>query len=282
MATERVLEAAEARSGAMRARGDRPQQRRAAEVSGFGVTSAVRASIEMPMMGDDPGKGTLAFNGYASVVNRGYPMWDAFGEYTETVTPGAFGQSLALGDALDVPLVLGHDSMRRIARTTNGTLRLAEDDNGLMTDADLDPNDADVAYIAPKMRAGLIDEMSFRFTITSGEWSPDWTEYHITGVDLQRGDVSIVGYGANPYTSATVRDAVAKIERGKRLAPDDVRALDETIAALRAVEPDKLREALERAEAADLIDRLESIARAWHRSKGTRPRMTLDDLLAIK
>jgi hypothetical protein len=58
-----------------------------------------------------------------------------------------------------------------------------------------------VAQITPMLRSGLIDEMSFRFMITSGRWSDDWAEYHIHAVDIHRGDVAIVGYGANPLTA---------------------------------------------------------------------------------
>jgi phage head maturation protease len=67
-----------------------------------------------------------------------------------------------------------------------------------------------VAYIAPKIRAGLIDEMSFMFRIVRGQWSPDYMEYRIDEVDIDRGDVSIVGYGANPATSAELRSAPLK------------------------------------------------------------------------
>ncbi|HEY9374832.1 MAG TPA: hypothetical protein VIU94_41325, partial [Streptomyces sp.] len=50
---------------------------------------------------------------------------------------------------------------RAAARTTTGTLFLTEDATGLSVHAPaLDPADHDVAYIAPKLRAGLIDEMS--------------------------------------------------------------------------------------------------------------------------
>ncbi len=301
MVADLVESAAAARSSQMRARGDRPQMRRAAEVGGFGVTAAIRAAIgipglvmpddDMPMppagMPDDPDAdgdadagAPVDFRGYASVFSLGYPMWDTFGEYTEVVQPGAFAQTLA--QSPDVPLVIAHDPIRRIARTSNGTLQLSEDPSGLLTVAQLDPADPDAAYILPKMRSGLIDEMSFRFTITSGEWSPDWTQYNITGVDIDRGDVSVVGYGANPFTSATVRDAVAKIERGKHLAPDDIRALDETVAVLRSVDPDRLWEALERAQAGDVYERLESVVRSWRRSTNTQPRITLQELLAIR
>ena len=99
--------------------------------------------------------------------------------------------------------------MRRIARTTNGTLTLSVTGEGLDVLAELDPADADVAYIVPKLRSGLVDEMSFMFRIDAGQWSPDYTEYRITKVDIHRGDVAIVGYGANPATSAELRKAPA-------------------------------------------------------------------------
>jgi HK97 family phage prohead protease len=134
-------------------------------------------------------------------------MYDCFGPYVEVVSSGAFKKTLAQVD-LDVPLVLNHDSLRRIADTVTGTLTLEETTAGLEADAPkLDPADADVAYIVPKLRAGLIREMSFKFRITKGSWSPDWMEYHIDEVDLHRGDVAIVGYGANPNTATELRSA---------------------------------------------------------------------------
>ncbi len=136
-------------------------------------------------------------------------MWDMFGPYTELVSEGARADSLARAD-LDVPLVLGHDQLRRLARTTTGTLFLTEGANGLDVRAPaLDPADYDVAYIAPKLRAGLVDEMSFAFRIESGQWSPDYTEYRINRYDIHRGDVAIVGYGANPNTGASLRQPAA-------------------------------------------------------------------------
>ena len=110
-------------------------------------------------------------------------MFDMFGGVHRIVDSAAFDNTLR-ADGLDVPLVLGHDQMRRVARTTNNSLRLAAVGDELAVDADLDPADADVAYIAPKLRSGLIDEMSFAFRIVSGSWSPDYTEYRIHEVDF--------------------------------------------------------------------------------------------------
>ncbi len=189
-------------------RSDRPTQRRSANdteprAGGFAARSA-SATLELR----EPTEGSgLHFVGNASAYERGYVMYDFFGEYTEIVSAGAGAKSLARSD-LDVPLVLSHDSLRRIARTANGSLTLTETDEGLMVDApNLDERDADVAYIAPKLRSGLVDEMSFMFRIIRGQWSPDYTEYRIDEYDIHRGDVAIVGFGANPNTTSELRTA---------------------------------------------------------------------------
>jgi HK97 family phage prohead protease len=197
--------AAEARSAGVRAPADRPSHRRSEEHGYANVTRAIPAV--MTMRAAESGSGLLEFSGHASTYEQDYDMWDEFGPYTEVVSRGAGAASLAQ-PGLDCPLVLDHESIRRIASTANGSLTITEDEVGLLCLApSLDPTDYDVAYIAPKMRAGLITEMSFRFRITSGVWSPDYTEYRINAFDINRGDVSIVGFGANPATSSTLRDA---------------------------------------------------------------------------
>jgi HK97 family phage prohead protease len=194
--------AALSRRDAVRARADRPSQRRCAPETGARGALLARAQLTMRAA---PTAGRREFRGMATVYERGYEMWDMFGPYTELVSAGAGAESLKRAD-LDVPLVLQHQDLRRIARTTNGSLILAELDEGLDVRApELDERDHDVAYIVPKVEAGLVDEMSFKVRIVSGQWSPDYTEYRINSYDIHRGDVAICGYGANPATSATVR-----------------------------------------------------------------------------
>lgn len=220
-----LAEAARERAQHVRARADRPSQRRCAAERGSGARAIVRARIELredAPAADDGGEiiesapALLRFNGVASAYESPYEMYDAFGPYTEVVSAGAGAVSMARAD-LDVPLVLGHDQLRRMARTSTGTLRLSETEEGLIVDADLDPRDADVAYIAPKLRAKLVDEMSFAFRITSGQWSPDYSEYRIHAYDIHRGDVAIVGYGANPATTADVRSQRSDNARARAL-----------------------------------------------------------------
>ncbi|WP_329597768.1 HK97 family phage prohead protease [Streptomyces pseudovenezuelae] len=205
--TTPALAAAAARAQHVRQRADRPSQRRCAEHPAARAT--VRGALSGVQVREAGDGGTLEFVGQATVYEQAYEMWDMFGPYTEIVSEGAGADSLARAD-LDVPLVLGHDQLRRMARTTTGTLFLTESAQGLDVRAPgLDPADYDVAYITPKLRSGLVDEMSFAFRIESGQWSPDYTEYRINRYDIHRGDVAIVGYGANPYTGASMRQPAA-------------------------------------------------------------------------
>ena len=211
-------------------RAARPSQRRCdSGPVGPQNRAFVPAQSRIEVRGLDTLDGPLVFDGFASVTGQFYEMWDMFGPYLEQVHVGSFAETLAQ-DGLDVPLVLDHVSSRRIARTGNASSPLLLDEvvtgdhTGLHVLApNLDRSDPDTAYIAPKLRSGLIDEMSFRFMITSGRWSDDWFEYHIHAVDIHRGDVAIVGYGANPLTAGS----------GLRSAPTGVPA--EELARRRAM-----------------------------------------------
>lgn len=199
-----LAEAAQARAaGGVRQLSHRPSQRRCAPEEDA-ARNVVRMPAQMSLRSTDDDPHRLDFHGIASATDREYEMWDMFGPYLEVIDQAAFDETLNRTD-LDVPLVLSHDQLRRMARTTTGTLRLSMTEPGLTVDADLDPRDADVAYIAPKLDAHLIDEMSFAFRIENGLWSPDYSLFRITKVDLHRGDVAIVGWGANPYTTAELR-----------------------------------------------------------------------------
>lgn len=197
---QRHVDAAAKRSREVRALADRPSRRRCAE----SPTSSARVSARITQIrvGDVSDDGTVEFDGYASITGQAYEMWDWYGPYDEIVDSGAFAATLNQVD-LDVPFVIGHDQIRRMARTLTGDLTLTEDEQGLRVKATLRMSDPDVAYIVPKLRTGHVDEMSFAFRIVRGQWSPDYLQYNIQQVDLHRGDVAIVGYGANPLTAGS-------------------------------------------------------------------------------
>lgn len=165
---------------------------------------------EIRSLDDGTGGENLRFTGYASVTESPYEMRDFLGDYTEVVRQGAFARTLANNP--DVPFKVNHAGLT-LARTKSGTLRLAEDSTGLHVEADLDPRSPDVQSLRSAMERGDIDEMSFGFRIDSAQWSPDFSQLDITDVDLNKGDVSAVNYGANPATagaSLRSRDVITR------------------------------------------------------------------------
>lgn len=167
----------------------------------------VREIRNMPFQGVElrekaDAAGTLGFTGYACVTEQAYEMQDWAGSYEEVVRAGAFTKTLAEG--ADVAFLVNHEGMT-MARTKSGTLRLSEDDKGLHVDADLDAASPMGMSIRSAMERGDMDEMSFAFRVTRQQWSPDFDQRDILEVNIHKGDVSLVNYGANPYTSAAMR-----------------------------------------------------------------------------
>ncbi|AEW94603.1 MULTISPECIES: HK97 family phage prohead protease [Streptomycetaceae] len=200
-----------------------------------GVDRAARAlyldavkihSLDMPFQGveirekaDGTGGTRLLFTGYASVTERAYQMQDWLGPFQEVVRAGAFKKTLS--ESPDVAFLLNHGGPT-MARTKPGTLRLSEDDTGLHTEAALDPARPDVQIVRSGIEGGELDEMSFAFWVTRQQWSPDYEQRDILEVAIDHGDVSIVNYGANPYTGGTVD---LRARQAANLARSDLPAL---------------------------------------------------------
>ncbi|MEU1602681.1 HK97 family phage prohead protease [Micromonospora matsumotoense] len=148
------------------------------------------------------GKSFYQLDGYASVVETPYEMWDMFGGYNEVIDARAFDTTLA--SSPDVAFLVNHRGVT-MARTTNKTLELSVDALGLRSVALLNPERQDVKDLILAIEDRNIDQMSFGFLIEDAEWNDDFSEFRITQVDLHRGDVSAVNYGANPHTSIAAR-----------------------------------------------------------------------------
>lgn len=151
---------------------------------------------------DDGGTPWVTLDGYASTVGVPYTMYDMFGEYEEVIAPSAFDVTLAASP--DVNFLVNHAGLA-MARTTANTLTLSVDETGLRSVAKLNPKRSDVQDLRHAIDDGAVDQMSFAFRILNGRWSDDFLTYTITEVDLNRGDVSAVNYGANPDTSISAR-----------------------------------------------------------------------------
>lgn len=154
------------------------------------------------------GKSFVVVEGTASVFNRGYDMWDEFGPYVEDVAPGAADASIAAKP--DVVFLLNHRGLA-MARTggpwngNNSTLEVSADASGLHDTAWLNPERGDVKDLMHAVADKVVTEQSFGFMLNEGEWSEDFATFTITRFDINRGDVSAVNYGANPYTSIAAR-----------------------------------------------------------------------------
>lgn len=178
---------------------------------------------------EDTNDNQVVLEGYAAT----YEPYDCYGGverggWIEIIDKRAFDVTLAQNP--DVQLLLNHEGLP-LARTTSRTLELSADRRGLKVRAILDATDPDVQRILPKMRRGDLNEMSFAFRVKNQRWNNDYTERTITEVSLQRGDVSVVSYGMNPDTKATV-GMLARMSQ-------------EDLAELRTLDQGELRKAIE-------------------------------------
>jgi HK97 family phage prohead protease len=157
------------------------------------------------------GQDRYQLDGYATVFGRAYEMWDFFGPYTEIVEAGAADDTIAADP--DVAFLVNHRGVT-MARTTSKTLELEADALGLRSRAFVNPKRTDVRDLVVAIDDRDITEMSFAFLIDDGGWNDDFTEFRIRKFDIDRGDVSAVNYGANPYTSiaARAREVLADLD----------------------------------------------------------------------
>lgn len=162
---------------------------------------------------DDDEIDALRVEGHASVFGYEYrvyggPPWGWF----ERIEPGAFDETLA--EDPDVVFLRNHEGMP-LARTKSGTLALSVDDIGLAVRADLDLANPEVRALASALDRKDVDEMSFAFRVTDQVWSahPDFEDdpeslRAVTGVNLNRGDVSAVTFGASDATDLDIMRSI--------------------------------------------------------------------------
>lgn len=179
---------------------------------------------------------SVTLSGYASMFDKPYEMFGGpeRGGWTEIVDRAAFDETLKRKP--DLHLLINHEGMP-LARTKSGTLRLSSDSVGLKVDADLDRSDPDVQRLEVKMGRGDMDEMSFAFRTLRHEWNDEETERRLLELNLDKGDVSVVNFGASPHTNAGIRSAIDAITSGdmaelRELDPLDVRAAHEILGQL--------------------------------------------------
>lgn len=109
----------------------------------------------------DEDAGKMVIEGYAAVYDSETLIGSEEWGFYERIEKGAFDKA----DLRDVPLKYNHsDEIPILARTRNKSLTLIPDEKGLRIRAELlDTTDARDMY--KRIKAGLIDKMSFAFTV---------------------------------------------------------------------------------------------------------------------
>ncbi len=176
---------------------------------------ADEAGVTMPKIG-----------GYAAV----FGVWADLYYFEESIRRGAF--SNAIKENQDVRGLFNHDCNIVLGRTSAGTMRLWEDDQGLAYEIDPPATDAAEDLITSIQR-GDVTQCSFSFMVRSGGaiWTivenGDGTEtWRRELLDLDLFDVGPVTFPAYTETSVSVR------------------SLDDVSAGLRALDAERIRRGL--------------------------------------
>ena len=166
---------------------------------------------------DDENK-KMIVEGYAIVFDEETLIGDEERGFIEVIDKGA----LASTNMKDVPFKYNHNDVTLIlARTRNGSLSLEVDEKGLKIRAELIDTTSNVD-IYKSIVAGLLDKMSFAFTVKSQSWdkSGKLPKRTITGFD-RLFDVSVVDLPAYDQTS------IQASARSLELADAELKALDD-------------------------------------------------------
>lgn len=175
-----------------------------------GVERRTLEASELRVQAGENGSGPV-IRGYAAVFGQ----WsENLGGFREQIRPGAFAKTIREGD---VRALWNHDRLHVLGRTKNQTLRLREDDHGLLIE--VDPPDSQWAQDAvTSIERGDVDQMSFGFKTIREEWgsepSEDGEGYEArrTLVEVRLIEVSPVTFAAYPQTTVQVRERVAELQ----------------------------------------------------------------------
>ena len=151
--------------------------------------------------------------GHAAVFNTVIDL----GYFREQILPGAFKKTLA--DNADVRALFNHDPNIILGRTKSGTLKLREDDTGLLSEISM-PDTTHGHDLMASVKRGDIDQMSFAFQAVQEKWDETDENNPIrTITEARLFDVSPVTYPAYPTTDVSARSAEAILTEHRKATP---------------------------------------------------------------
>jgi HK97 family phage prohead protease len=178
----------------------------------------------------------MTLRGYAAVFNSpSEPL-----PFIETIQPGAFRDSLKSRN--DVKLLWNHDTSTVLGSTRAGTLRLMEDERGLMVEADL-PDTQAGRDAATLIKRGDVTAFSFGFRIPSGgdEWA-NANERLLKRVNVHEVSVGVA------FPAYTATDGTANVRSMNELSEKILK-----LAELRGVSAEELTDALLALESGEVL-----------------------------
>ena len=142
---------------------------------------------------------TLPAPGYAAVFAR---LSSDLSGFVEVVAPGAFRSTLKQAD---VRALFNHSPDALLGRSSSGTLRMTEDDQGLRYEIDL-PYTSLGRDVAELLRRGDISGSSFGFRTIADEWGETEEGYPLRTLnEVALRDVGPVTFPAYTDTEASLR-----------------------------------------------------------------------------
>lgn len=148
---------------------------------------------------DDTG-GAMKIGGYAAVFDKEAVIYDLF---REKIARGAFADSLKTDD---VRAFWSHNSELVLGRTSNGTLKLKEDERGLGFELDLpDTSLGRDSFVS--IKRGDVDGVSIGFQTVTHEWTRGKeNELHLRTIKSAKlYEISPVAFPAYKETEVSAR-----------------------------------------------------------------------------
>lgn len=170
------------------------------------IEQRVIQATELEVRRLDDGRPTL--RGFAAMYNS---LSEDLGGFREVIAPGAF--RAAFSEDADVKAFWNHNSDYVLGRTTSGTLRLIDDERGLMIE--IDPP-ASAANFIEAVTRGDVSQMSFGFAVAENGDSVEITDDGTVLRTLREVDlfeVSPVAMPAYPATSISARTKENVLDR---------------------------------------------------------------------
>lgn len=181
---------------------------------------------------DEENENKMVVEGYAIVFNEDTLIGTEEHGFVEAIDKDALKEA----NMKDVPFKYNHtDNVLILARTRNGSLSLEVDEKGLKIRAELIDTTSN-RDIYKSIEAGLLDKMSFAFTVKAQNWdkSGKLPKRTITAID-RLFDVSVVDLPAYDQTSIQASARSLEIADAELKALDDAENLERRTVMLKRI-----------------------------------------------